>query len=139
MKVEISKIKIRKRIRKDNGDISGLMASMKQYGLINPIIINSKNELLAGRRRLMAAKRLRWKKIDIKIVYTKDKLDKLNIEMEENMLRKDFTQIEIEKGLTLKAELIKISKMPLFIKILYKIFRAIINFFCKIFNIEGGF
>lgn len=137
MEVEIRKIKSKKRIRKEIGDISSLVNSIKKYGLINPIVINSKNELLAGYRRLLAAKKLKWKTINARVVKTRDKLDKLNIEIEENVTRKDFTQTELEKGMNLKAELLKIKKMPWFIRILYQVFRGIIRFFCRLFNIEG--
>jgi len=137
MEVEISKIKLKKRIRKDIGDVSSLTNSLKKYGLINPIIINSNYILLSGYRRLLAAKKLKWKTINVRIIKAADKLDRLNIEIEENISRKDFTHEELEKGLSLKAELAKIRNMPLFIRILYKMFKAIIKFFCKLFNIEG--
>ena len=78
MNLEISKIKLKKRIRKDTGDMKSLMDSLVKYGLINPVVVNSKYELLAGRRRLLAAKKLKWKTIDVKIVEATDKLDKLN-------------------------------------------------------------
>ena len=136
MNLEISKIKLKRRIRKDTGDIKSLMDSLVKYGLINPVVVNSKYELLAGRRRLLAAKKLKWKTIDVKIVEATDKLDKLNIEMEENTSRKDFTPDELEKGLKLKAELERIKKMPLFARILYRIFRWILDFFSRIFKLE---
>ncbi len=138
MKLEISKIKIKKRIRKDTGDLNSLVNSLMKHGLINPIVVNSKNELLAGHRRLLAAKKLKWKTIDVKIIEVSDKLDKLNIELEENISRKDFTSEEKERGLALQAKLQKIKRMPIFIRILYKIFRAIFNFFCRLFKIEEG-
>ena len=137
MKLEISKVKLKKRIRKDTGDLNSLMNSLMKHGLINPIVVNSKNELLAGHRRLLAAKKLKWKTIDVKIIEVSDKLDKLNIELEENISRKDFTYEE-KRGLALQAKLQKIKRMPIFIRILYKIFRAIFNFFCRLFKIEEG-
>ena len=111
MNIEISKIKVRKRIRREPGDISTLMNSMVKHGLINPIVINSKHELLAGHRRLQAARKLKWKTIEVKVVDASDRLDKLNIEMEENISRKDFTREELEAGLKLKAELERIKRM----------------------------
>jgi len=134
MKVEIKKIKIKKRIRKDLGDLSSLMHSMTKHGLLNPIIINSKNELLAGYRRLMAAKKLRWKTIDAKIMDVKTPIDKLDIELEENMVRKEFTPQEIKEGLDLKKKLTKFKNLPWIIKIFYKIFDFIINLLLKIFT-----
>ena len=42
----------------DLGDLSTLKDSMKRYGLLNPITVNSKHELVAGQRRLESAKEL---------------------------------------------------------------------------------
>ena len=68
MLVKISDIKIKKRVRKDLGDLEGLKDSLKLYGLLNPITINSKYELVAGERRLNAAKELGWEKINANIL-----------------------------------------------------------------------
>lgn len=119
------------------GELNTLMASLSEHGLINPVIVNSKYELLAGYRRLLAAKKLHWKMIEVKIIDVKRKLDKLNIEMEENAGRKDFTQAELDKGLNLKAELQKMDNMPLFFRILYILFKAVKDFFKKIFTWQG--
>ena len=95
MKIRIDDIAVKKRIRKDIGDLGKLINSMKKYGLINPITINDKMELLAGFRRLESAKAMGWKEINCSIVSAKSKLDKLVIEAEENLARKDFTPEEI--------------------------------------------
>lgn len=72
MKIEIAKIKIGKRIRKELGDIDELAKSIKKYGLFSPIIItdigNGNYKLLAGLRRLQAHKLLEKTSIDSKIV-----------------------------------------------------------------------
>ncbi len=133
MEVVVNKIKVKKRIRKDMGKLDNLVNSMKKHGLINPILINSNYELLAGHRRLLAAKSLKWKTIDVKVMNVTDNLDKLNIEIEENITRKDFTAQELEKGLSIKSELLKIRNMPYFLKVLYKIVKAVIRFFKNIF------
>lgn len=68
MLVNISEIKVKKRVRKDLGDINSLKDSLKRYGLLNPITIDSKNRLIAGERRLEAAKALGWTNINAVIV-----------------------------------------------------------------------
>ena len=128
MKVKINSIKVKKRIRKDIGDINSLMQSMKKYGLINPIVINKDYELLSGYRRLYAAKRLGWKEIEVKIVDANTELEKINIEIEENIARKDFTPQELKEGLTRRDELIKLSRMPPFKQFFYKIFKFIVAY-----------
>ena len=58
MLVNIDDIKIKKRVRKDLGDLDALKNSLRTYGLLNPITITRDYELIAGERRLQAAKAL---------------------------------------------------------------------------------
>jgi len=73
LKIEIAKIKIGKRLRKDPGDIDELAESIKRYGLFSPIILedlnNGKYKLLAGWRRLQAHQILQKTSIDSKIIH----------------------------------------------------------------------
>ena len=71
LKIEISKIKIGKRLRKEQGDIDELAESIKEYGLLSPIIIRRLDDdsykLLAGWRRIYAVKALQVNRIHSKI------------------------------------------------------------------------
>lgn len=98
MKVLIKDIKIKKRVRKDLGDLELLKDSIKRYGLMNPITINSQYELVAGHRRLEAMKALGEDSIDAIMVDTKNKLLQLELELEENVQRKPFTDDELLEG-----------------------------------------
>lgn len=85
----ISDIKIRNRIRKEFGNIEGLANTMKEpIGLINPITIDENNNLMAGHRRILAAKLLGWTKIECIVKPAKNRL---LIEMYENAQRKGWT------------------------------------------------
>jgi ParB family chromosome partitioning protein len=53
----ISEIKIGTRHRKDMGDLDGLAESMRLCGLIQPVAIRPDNVLVAGERRIRAAKK----------------------------------------------------------------------------------
>ena len=64
MFVKIDDIKIKKRVRRDLGDLEALKESLRLYGLLNPITLNSKYELIAGERRLEAAKSLGWERFN---------------------------------------------------------------------------
>ncbi|MCQ2242484.1 ParB N-terminal domain-containing protein [Treponema sp.] len=99
MIVKIEDIKIKKRVRRDLGDLEALKDSLKQYGLMNPITLNYKYELIAGERRLEAAKSLGWERINA-IVLDKnvDKVRQLEMELEENNQRKEFTDEELLEG-----------------------------------------
>ena len=90
---------VKKRIRKDPGDISGLMESLKNYGQLTPIIINRKYELIAGFRRLQAAKRLGWKSIEAVMIDKPTERQKLEVEIEENVQRLELSPEEIADGM----------------------------------------
>ena len=98
MLVNIDDIKIKKRIRKDLGDLEPLKNSLRAYGLLNPITLNSHLELIAGERRLQAAKQLGWSNINAVIVDNLNETEELEIELEENNQRKEFTSEELLEG-----------------------------------------
>jgi N6-adenosine-specific RNA methylase IME4 len=93
MIIPISKIKIGSRLRKDLGDIKSLADSIQEVGLLHPIVIDSQYNLVAGLRRLEAAKKLGWKEIDCSMIDL-DGYGKY-AEIHENTHRKDFTASEI--------------------------------------------
>ncbi len=98
MLVPIEKIKVKKRVRKDLGNLSDLKDSLRTYGLLNPITINSKYELIAGERRLTAAKEIGWTNINANIVDNLTEIEQLEMEIEENNQRKEFTEEELLEG-----------------------------------------
>ena len=71
-KIPIDKIKKRKRIRKDLGNLQLLAELIGLCGLLNPITVEEIGDgyylLLAGERRLEACKLLGWKEIDAHII-----------------------------------------------------------------------
>lgn len=127
MFVNIKDIKVKKRVRKDLGDLQPLMDSLRTYGLLNPISINSKFQLIAGERRLEAAKALGWTKINAIMIDSLDEIGQLELEMEENNQRKPFTEEELIEGYR------RLDKMrnPSFFMIIWK---AIKKFFEIIFD-----
>ena len=98
MKKPISHIVVEElsRIRKDAGDIAALENSIRRVGLLNPIVVDEKNRLVAGYRRLTACRNLGWQEIEVTIVnFDGDVLKMLEAEADENLFRKDFTPDEI--------------------------------------------
>jgi len=87
----INQIKVGSRFRKEVGELTGLIESIKKNGLINPILLTPEGELIAGYRRYLACKKLEMETIDAKIV---DVGDVKELEMDENLARKDFTLSE---------------------------------------------
>ena len=98
MLVKIEDIKIRKRIRQDLGDLEALKDSLRTYGLLNPITLNKDYELIAGERRLQAAKAIGWTNINAVIIDNITDIEQLEIELEENNQRKEFTNEELLEG-----------------------------------------
>jgi ParB family chromosome partitioning protein len=89
--VKIADIRIGDRYRKDMGDVAGLAQSMKEIGLLHPVAIDADYRLIAGQRRILAAKSLGWAEIEAHFV---DLENLLQGERDENMARKDFTPSE---------------------------------------------
>lgn len=98
MLIPISQIKIKKRVRKDLGNLNDLKESLKLYGLMNPITVNKRYELIAGERRLQAAIQLGWTNINANIVDNLSDIEELEMELEENNQRKEFTDEELLEG-----------------------------------------
>jgi len=93
--MKISDIKISNRHRKTLGDIRALMDSMKDVGLLHAVVLDSDNKLIAGERRVAAAKMLGWGDIDAHVVTGLDEIAKhLRAERDENTCREPFTPIE---------------------------------------------
>jgi hypothetical protein len=116
-KIQIEDIQILNRIRKDLGDIPGLANSIKENGLIEPIVLAHDwvdngpilppgpiIKIIAGERRLTALKSLGLTELEHVVHYIwrselesndpKKKLLASSIEMEENIRRKDLSWTE---------------------------------------------
>ena len=126
MLVPLESIIIQKRIRKELGDISGLAESLKNYGQLTPIIINRKHELIAGFRRLQAARRLGWKSIEAVMIDKPTVQQKLELEIEENVQRLDLSPEEIADGM---ARLQKLRQPGLLARIWMFILRILRSIF----------
>ena len=129
MQIPIEDIIVKRRIRKELGDIDPLAESLRRYGLMNPILVNKKNVLLAGRRRLEAARVLGWRTINAVVVEARDELSKLELEMEENLQRRDFTPEETAAGFKRLRKL----RNPGFFR---RIWMAVADFFRRLFRLD---
>lgn len=89
--VRIEEIRMEGRYRRDMGDIEGLARSMMEVGLLHPVVVTPDLRLIAGERRILAARMLGWDTIPAHVV---DLADVLRGEWTENAERKDFTASE---------------------------------------------
>lgn len=102
--IEISSIKIGPRQRVDLGDLTSLKASLKLHGQLNPIILTDDLQLVAGERRLTAAKELGWTHIQARLFSGLLPHEQQGIELDENIKRKQLTWLEEAKAVTLYQE-----------------------------------
>ena len=107
MEIELSKIKVTGRFRTKFLDIDKLAASIEEFGLIEPIIIDENNVLIAGERRYKAHQMLKRTTIDVKYMKDLDETRKKEIEFEENIQRHAFTW---QEEVTAKAQLHKLKQ-----------------------------
>src|SRR3990167_8260500 len=89
--ISLDKIHWDKRFRADLGDLELLTESIREKGLIQPITVTPDFELLAGERRVTAARAAGLTEIPVLIREKKDALDAREIELMENVVRLDFS------------------------------------------------
>jgi len=104
MALPVDAITIPDRRREDYGDIAGLAASIAKYGLLHPIVLDDEATLVAGGRRLEAVKSLGWDTVPVRAFGELTEAERHEIELEENLQRKDLTPYERSKTLVKLAE-----------------------------------
>jgi len=83
-------------LRTDSGPISGLMLSIQDKGLLEPIIVRPANdgfEVVAGMRRYEACKKLGWRRIPVHVVEL-DNREAFEVSLLENIQRETLNPIE---------------------------------------------
>lgn len=95
--IPIELIKVGERARKDMGDDDLMVESFKEHGQIQAIVVDANMRLLAGERRLRAAKLIGWETIRAESRAGDDKIQRLGVELDENAVRKPFTWAEVAK------------------------------------------
>jgi ParB family chromosome partitioning protein len=130
VQVSLDDIIVKKRVRKEMGDIVALAESMKRYGQMSPIVLNSRNQLIAGGRRLEAARHLGWRTINAVVVDVSDSLPMLEYEVEENLQRQNFTTEELAQA----ARRLNKLRNPSFFR---RVWNAFLRFFKKLFKTSG--
>src|ERR687897_2528261 len=89
--IPIDSLIINDRIRKDLGNINSLAESISSVGLMQPIVINEKNELIDGQRRIKAFVQLG----KTEIPFYQVNLEQIFLgEFHANSNKKDFTSSE---------------------------------------------
>jgi len=113
--IPLNSIEIGERRRSDAGDLSTLAFGLKRVGLLQPIIVDREKrsgpyKLIAGFRRLKAARLLRWKTIAASLLDTLTEEERRDIELEENENRKSLTAAERRKRFRASAQVAESAK-----------------------------
>jgi len=95
--IDIGRIEVGDRLREELGDIDGLAGSIRKYGLLHPIVIDDRGRLVAGQRRLEACKKLGMKRVEVRKYGELSPAERRELELEENLHRKDLTAFEKSK------------------------------------------
>ena len=85
--------------KRDPGDLTGLKESIRECGLINPLTINQRKELMAGRRRYQAIKELGWKSVPVRVLESLNELFSFRIALIENIERKNLSDPELSAAI----------------------------------------
>lgn len=104
MQIDVDSIVVGERRRIDPGDIAALADSIRRVSLIHPIVITDDHRLVAGGRRLEAVKALGWPTIEARLLTDLSEAELREIELEENLHRKDLTAYERSRTLVQLAE-----------------------------------
>jgi ParB family chromosome partitioning protein len=79
-----------------DADLAELANSLREHGLVQPIVVRAKGEryeLIAGQRRLAAARRLGWGKVLVRVLDVDDR-QMSEIAIVENLQRRDLDALE---------------------------------------------
>lgn len=105
MILKIKDVNVGQRIRDEYGDMKSLAESIQEHGLLHPIVVDSNYNLIAGCRRLLACERIGLKEIEAKVLEDISEKELRVLELEENIRRKDLTELEKSKNLVELAEI----------------------------------
>jgi len=97
--IPIKDIVVGNRMRKFFGDIEALANSIARFGLMTPIVLDENNNLIAGHRRIKAMQHLGKPDIAFRRMSQLDDITRQELELEENIRRKDLEWPEEVIGL----------------------------------------
>jgi len=99
MIIDIEKVNVKEgRFREDFGDIEELAESIEKYGIIHPPVVDEDFNIIAGERRIRAMQYLGYKEIPVRQMSDLNELELREIELEENIRRKQFSWTEEVKA-----------------------------------------
>lgn len=102
--MKLDQIKVKSSYLRVDTDIEKLKKSVETVGLIQPLVVNGNNELIAGGRRYSALKSLGIEEAPVVKVH-KSNLEQELMSIDENLVRMDLSKVEFEKCLARGREI----------------------------------
>ncbi|MHA1567898.1 MAG: ParB N-terminal domain-containing protein [Alphaproteobacteria bacterium] len=107
VEIEITDIIVAYRPRRDDGDLTALQDSIRQVGLLHPILVDRGNVLVAGGRRLAACRAIGREKIPaLRLDVAADTMTALDIQAAENLCRQPLTAAELDQHIRKKKDVL---------------------------------
>jgi len=104
--IQVHNIKVGTRFRKlDDDKVDELAKSISVIGLLHPIVIDTKNNLLSGHHRLEAHKKLGRESIECKLV-SMSELENELVQIDENLILNQLSVLEISEHLIRREEIL---------------------------------
>ena len=102
--IDINSIKTNNKYLRLDSNVDKLKKSIETVGVINPLVLNLDNVLIAGGRRYSALKELGHTEVPIIRIDKSDLMQEL-ISIDENLVRKDLNNLELEQSLSRGKEI----------------------------------
>jgi ParB/RepB/Spo0J family partition protein len=107
IELDISEIRSHDKLRSSPGDTTTLENSIRKLGLLCPVIVDPKNIMISGYRRLAASKKVGLSRIPaIRVDVPADSMTALDIQSDENLCRKPLSPGELQDHIQVKKSLL---------------------------------
>lgn len=102
--IPINEVKLTNKYLRLDSDVEQLKKSIETVGIINPLILNQDNILVAGGRRFTAMKSLGWDEVPFSRI-DKTEMEQELVSIDENLIRQDLNKMELEASLSRGREI----------------------------------
>jgi ParB family chromosome partitioning protein len=124
--MNLASIKVRNPIRANLGDLESLQSSIRQIGLLCPLVVDPHDVLISGSRRLEACRRAGLTTVPVwRLEAEYDSMDALEVCSAENLCREPLSAEDLERLIQSKKD--AMSGRPGMV-------RAIIRWFRNLFR-----
>jgi ParB family chromosome partitioning protein len=111
IEIPVDTVTVSRPVRRDAGDLATLEASIRRLGVLQPLILDRRNRLIAGYRRLLAARRAGLGTVPaLRVEADADSLLAADIQADENLCRLPLSHEDFEALIERKQGLVQQRK-----------------------------